>query len=300
MLTLPDDAPHIRAVTRAKVNLSLEIIRRRKDGFHEIETIFQSIGLADELKIDLNTTGTVGITCSQGGIPTDDTNLCHKAIVALRPFTTDLLGANIHIQKNIPAGSGMGGGSSNAAGVLLAVQKALGVRIPEKQLNEVAERLGSDVPFMLRGGTMLGRGKGEILTPLDELKGGFFTIVLPGISISTAWVYENYRFALTKHRPRINLRAVNALLARFPAVTASFRNALEDVVCPAYPVVSGILDELLSTRPCFASMTGSGSALYAIYDSEAKAEETAERFSVRGFYSSVTKPAKRAIDIFVD
>jgi 4-diphosphocytidyl-2-C-methyl-D-erythritol kinase len=77
----------------------------------------------------------------------------------------------------------------------------------------------------------------------------------------------------------------------------SFRNALEDVVCPAYPVVSGVLDELLSTRPCFASMTGSGSALYAIYDSEAKAVDTAERFSVRGFYSSVTKPAKRAIDI---
>jgi 4-diphosphocytidyl-2-C-methyl-D-erythritol kinase len=151
---------------------------------------------------------------------------------------------------------------------------------------------------MLQGGTMLGRGKGEILTRLDALKGGFFTIVKPPISISTAWVYENYKFALTKHRQRINLKAVNAVLARFPAVTASFSNALEDVVCPAYPVVSGILDELLSTRPCFASMTGSGSALYAIYDSEAKARETAERFSVRGFYSSVTRPAKRAIDIF--
>jgi 4-diphosphocytidyl-2-C-methyl-D-erythritol kinase len=300
MLTQPDQAPHVRAVTRAKVNLSLEIIRRRKDGFHEIETIFQSIDLADELEIDLNTTGSVGVTCSKSGIPTDETNLCHRALVALRPFAGDSLGANIHIQKNIPAGSGLGGGSANAAGVLLAVNKVLGLRIPEKQLAEVAERLGSDVPFMLHGGTMLGRGKGEILTPLDVLKGGFFTIVIPQISISTAWVYENYKFALTKHRQRINLRAVNAVLARFPAVTASFRNALEDVVCPAYPVVSGILDELLSTRPCFASMTGSGSALYAIYDSEAEAEETAERYLVRGYYSSVTKPAKRAVDIFVD
>lgn len=300
MKPIPDTVPHVRAVTRAKVNLSLEVIRRRQDGFHEIETIFQSVDLADRLDIDLNNRGSVEISCTVPGIPTDETNLCHRAVVAMRPHAGGSLGAHIHIQKNIPAGSGMGGGSANAAGVLLAINQVLKLKLPENRLISVAERLGSDIPFMLYGGTMLGRGKGENLTRLAEMKGGFFTIVVPNVSISTAWVYENYRFALTKHRQRINLKSVNAVLARFPAVTASFRNALEDVVCPAYPVVSGILDELLSTRPCFASMTGSGSALYAVYDSEARARETAERFSVRGFYSSVTRPAKRAIDIFVD
>jgi 4-diphosphocytidyl-2-C-methyl-D-erythritol kinase len=296
----PAGTPRVSAVTRAKINLSLEIIRRRRDGFHEIETIFQTVDLSDRLEIDFNDRGVVQISCSDPDIPTDKTNLCHRAVVAMRPFAGESLGANIHIQKNIPAGSGMGGGSANAAGVLLAVNRYLKTNLPDKRLGAIAERLGSDVPFMLQGGTMLGRGKGEDLTRLADLKGGFITIVVPNISISTAWVYENYRFALTKHRQRINLKSVNALLARFPAVTASFRNALEDVVCPAYPVVSGILDELLSTQPCFASMTGSGSALYAIYSSEENARETAERFSVRGFYSSVTRPAKRAIDIFVD
>jgi 4-diphosphocytidyl-2-C-methyl-D-erythritol kinase len=290
-------APGVRAITRAKVNLSLDVIRRRRDGFHEIETILQSISLADELKIDWTSDGRVELTCSDPTIPTDDNNLCCRAVALMRRHTVESLGARIHIQKNIPAGAGLGGGSSNAAGVILAVNRAFGLRLPNGELEGLAAELGSDIPFMLHGGTMLGRGRGEKLTRLDAMKGGFFVIVKPPVSVSTAWAYEHLNLALTKHRPRTNLKAVNAVLARFPAVSASFRNALEDVVCPAYPVVSGVLDELLSTQPCFASMSGSGSALYAIYDSEAKAVETAERFSVREFYSSVAKPAKRAVEI---
>jgi 4-diphosphocytidyl-2-C-methyl-D-erythritol kinase len=215
----------------------------------------------------------------------------------MRAFAGQSLGARIHIQKSIPYGAGLGGGSANAAGVILAVEKALKLRIATAEMESVAAQLGSDIPFMLHGGTMLGRGRGEILTPLSVMKDVYFVIVKPPLNISTAWVYEHLNFALTKHKQRTNLKAVNAVLARFPAVTASFRNALEDVVCPAYPVVSGILEELLSTHPCFASMSGSGSALYAIFDSEERAVETAERFSARAFYSSVARPAKRAIDI---
>jgi len=291
-------ASSVVAVTRAKVNLSLEVIRRRRDGYHEIETIFQTIDLADQLAIDWTNDGRIELICSDPNIPTDDSNLCHRALAAMRRYAGRSLGARIHIQKNIPAGAGLGGGSANAAGVVLAVDSALNLRLPRDELESVAAQLGSDVPFMLYGGTMLGRGRGEKLTPLDDMKGGYFLIVKPPISISTAWVYGNLKLALTKHRPRTNLKAVNTVLSRFPAVTASFRNALEDVVCPAYPVVSGVLDELLSTHPCFASMSGSGSALYAIYDSEAKAVEAAERFSVREFYSSIARPAKRAVEIF--
>jgi 4-diphosphocytidyl-2-C-methyl-D-erythritol kinase len=290
-------ASSVVAVTRAKVNLSLEVIRRRRDGFHEIETIFQSIDLADRLAIDWTDDGSIELTCSNPNIPTDDSNLCHRAITAMRRYAGHSLGARIHIQKNIPASAGLGGGSANAAGVILAVDAALNLKLPKDELESVAAQLGSDVPFMLHGGTMLGRGRGEKLTPLEGMKGGYFLIVKPPISISTAWVYGNLKLALTKHRPRTNLKTVNAVLSRFPAVTATFRNALEDVVCPAYPVVSGVLDELLSTHPCFASMSGSGSALYAVYDSEAKAVEAAERFSVREFYSSIARPAKRAVEI---
>jgi 4-diphosphocytidyl-2-C-methyl-D-erythritol kinase len=288
----------VTAVTRAKVNLSLEVIRRRRDGFHEIETIFQSIDLADRLSIEWSADGGIEIACSDPAIPTDESNLCHRAVVAMRRYAGPALGARIQIEKNIPTGAGLGGGSANAAGVLLAIDTAMKLKVSIDELEKLAAQLGSDVPFMLHGGTMLGRGRGEILTPLEAMKGGYFVIVKPPISISTAWAYENLNLALTKHRARTNLKAVNAVLSRFPAVNASFRNALEDVVCPAYPVVSGVLDELLSTHPCFASMSGSGSALYAVYDSEAKAIETAERFSVREFYSTVARPAKPAVEIF--
>jgi len=292
-----ENARSVLAVTRAKVNLLLEVFRRRRDGYHEIETIYQSIDLADRLEIDWTSDSKIEITCTNPDIPTDEGNLCHRALAAMRRYAGQSLGARIHIQKNIPSGAGLGGGSANAAGVVLAVDKALKLRLAIDELESVAAQLGSDVPFMLHGGTMLGRGRGEILTPLSVMKDGYFVIVKPPLSISTAWVYEHLNFALTKRKQRTNLKTVNAVLARFPAVTASFRNALEDVVCPAYPVVSGVLEELLSTHPCFASMSGSGSALYAIYDSEDRAVETAERFSARAFYSSVARPAKRAVDI---
>ena len=290
----------LRAVTRAKLNLSLEVIRKRRDGFHEIETIFQSVDLCDDVHLDLTEDGDVTVACTHPGIPTDASNLCHRAIVAMRPYAGESLGARIRLVKRIPAGSGLGGGSANAAGVMLAVNHAFKLQLSMPRLETIAADLGSDVPFMLHGGTMLGRGRGEILTPLEPLQDAFFLIVRPPISISTAWVYENFKLTLTRHRPRINLRAVNAVFARFPEATMSFRNALEDVVCPAYPAISGVLDELLSTQPCFASMTGSGSALYAVYESQAKAAKLAERFSVRGFFTSVARPAKRAVDIFED
>jgi 4-diphosphocytidyl-2-C-methyl-D-erythritol kinase len=289
--------PGVEALTRAKVNLSLEVIRRRRDGFHEIETILQSIDLADRLEIDWTSDSTIGITCSDPGVPTGEGNLCHRALLAMRRYAGAHLGARIHINKRVPPGAGLGGGSANAAGVLLAVDRAFRLRLPVVELEQVAAQLGSDVPFMLHGGTMLGRGRGEVLTRLAHMKDGYFVIVKPDLSISTAWVYENLNLALTKHRPRTNLKAVNAVLARFPAVPVSFRNALEDVVCPAYPVVSGVLEELLATDPCFASMSGSGSALYAVYQSEVGAVETAERFSARGYFSSVARPAKRAVEI---
>jgi 4-diphosphocytidyl-2-C-methyl-D-erythritol kinase len=180
---------------------------------------------------------------------------------------------------------------------MLAVKRGLKLEIDDRSRRRAAAGVGSDVPFMLTGGTMLGRGRGEKLTPLEPLKRGWFVIVKPRVNISTAWVYANYRFGLTKHPPRTNLKTVNAVLARFPAVTLSFRNDLEDVVCPAYPDVSGVLSEMLFERPCFASMSGSGSALFAIFESRERAAKVAERFSVRGFLTSVAEPAKRAVDI---
>jgi 4-diphosphocytidyl-2-C-methyl-D-erythritol kinase len=287
----------LEVVTRAKVNLSLEVLRRRPDGYHEVETILQSIDLADRMRVEITDDGAVEIACTTPGVPTDESNLCHRAIVAMRRFAGPTLGARIVLEKRVPAGAGLGGGSANAAGILLAVDRALGLRASKSDLARTAAALGSDVPFMLRGGTMLGRGRGEILTPVEPLKRGYFVVVKPQVSIPTAWAYSRLNFRLTGHRPRLNVRAVSAVLARFPKAELPFRNALEQAVFPAYPSVAKLWEELISERPCFASMTGSGSAVYAIFDREARAAEVAERFSVRGLFASVAKPAKQAVDI---
>lgn len=290
-------APLLRVTARAKVNLSLEVIRRREDGYHEIETVMQTVDLADTLEVRLTGDARIEIACDDPSIPRDASNLCHRAIVAMRPLAGASLGARISVTKRIPAGAGLGGGSADAAGVLAAVRRGLGLEIDDEKLGKVAATLGSDVPFMLRGGTMIGRGRGEILTPMESLKRGVFVIVKPEVSISTAWVYSQFNFRLTGHRPRLNLRSANSALARFPRGRLPFRNALEDVVLPSHPEVAGLLEQLQSERPFFASMTGSGSAVYAIFDRAERATEVAERFSVRGLFTSVAKPAKQAIDV---
>lgn len=287
----------LHLTTRAKVNLSLEVIRRRDDGYHEIETIFQCIDLADAIDLELTSDARVDITCDVSAIPTDERNLCHRAIVAMRALAGPSLGARMRIAKRIPSGAGLGGGSSNAAGILLAVRDELRLDVPAERLDKMGAALGSDVPFFLHGGTMLGRGRGEVLTPLEPLRGGVFVVVKPEVSIATAWVYSQPSFGLTSHRPRLNLRAANSVLARFPRSSLPFRNALEAVVVPAYPVVARLLEELLSEQPCFASMTGSGSAVYAIFEHEDRAVEVARRFADRGMFASVAKPARQAVEI---
>ncbi|HEX6791624.1 MAG TPA: 4-(cytidine 5'-diphospho)-2-C-methyl-D-erythritol kinase [Candidatus Krumholzibacteria bacterium] len=287
----------LHVTTRAKVNLSLEVIRRRDDGYHEIETILQCVDLADSIDLELTADGRVEIECTVPDIPTNETNLCHRALVAMRPLAGPSLGARMRIEKRIPAGAGLGGGSSNAAGILMAVRHGLKLDIPDQRLEKIAASIGSDVPFFLHGGTMLGRGRGELLAPLEPLKSGWFLIVKPDVSISTQWVYSQQTFGLTSHRTRLNLRTANSVLARFPRGGLPFRNALEAAVLPAYPEVARLVEELLSEHPCFASMTGSGSAVYAIFEQEARAVEIARRFSVRGLFTSVAKTARQAIII---
>ena len=285
------------ARARAKVNLALEVLSRRRDGYHEIETIFQSINLFDELDISLNRSGKVVVTCNDPEIPVDQTNLCCRALDRMRVYIGPELGAVIRLAKNIPQCAGLGGGSADAAAVILAVNSGEGLDLPQGELDKAALDCGSDVPFMLRGGTMLGRGRGEVLTPLTALRRGVFLIVKPPVDVPTAWVYRNVNFQLTRHRYRFNLKAVNAVLGRFPDVAISCRNTLEDVVCPSYPLVREVLEELLASRPYFASMTGSGSALFALVECEERAASLADRFSVRGFFTAVAEPSPRAVDL---
>jgi 4-diphosphocytidyl-2-C-methyl-D-erythritol kinase len=287
------------AHARAKVNLALEVISKRRDGYHDLETVFQSIDLFDILDIELNRTGCIEISSTDPDVPSDESNLCYKAIHRMRAYAGTDLGATIRLDKRIPRAAGLGGGSSDAAAVILAVNQGLRLGLSREELEKAALDLGSDVPFMLYGGTMFARGRGEILTRLTPLRSGFFLIVKPPVDIATAEVFKKVNFQLTRHRYRFNLKAVNALLARFPNVTLSFRNALEDVVCPSYPMVYEVLEELLASNPHFAAMSGSGSALFAIFGSEKRAAQLAEQYSVRGFFAAVAGPSAQAVDLYL-
>jgi 4-diphosphocytidyl-2-C-methyl-D-erythritol kinase len=287
----------IMAWSRAKVNLALQVLYRRKDGFHEIETIFQSINLYDELDLEFHQDGEIAITTNDPDIPTGAANLCHRAVVQMRQVAGPDLGARIHIRKRIPHSAGLGGGSSNAAAVILGVNACLDLDLSTSELEKLALGIGSDVPFMIHGGTMFARGRGEKLTKLEKIKKCFFLIVKPSVDISTKWVYDNLNLRLTRNRYRFNLNRVNTILTRFPEVTFSFRNDLENVVCPAYPQISGVLDQLLALDPRLAAMSGSGSALFAIFDEEAKASGIAERFSLMGCFTAVVEPSQRAVEL---
>ncbi len=295
------EAKRYRATARAKVNLSLEVLRRRRDGYHEIETIFQSDrprGRArDELQPKL---GRFDISCNDPEIPTDDRNLCARAIEAMRRHAASDLGAVIRIDQEDPADARVSaGGSADAAAVILAVNRAEGLDFPQDALGPGGSRVRQRRAVHAAGAAPCSdAGGGKILTRLTPIQRGVFVIVKPPVDISTAWVYKNVNFQLTRHRYRFNLKAVNAILARFPNVGISLRNALEDVVCPSYPSVSEVLEELLSSRPFMASMSGSGSALFAVVENENKASRLAERFAVRGFFTAVAVPCARAVDLY--
>ena len=295
----PKSSPNrISARSRAKVNLALQVLRKRNDGYHEIETIYQSVNLYDELDLDFRRDGKIIITSDDPDIPNGADNLCHRAVVQMRQVAGGDLGARIHLKKRIPHSAGLGGGSSNAAAVILGVNASLGLSLSTSELEELALGIGSDVPFMIHGGTMFARGRGEKLIKLEKIKKCCFLIVKPSVDISTKWVYDNISFRLTRPRYRFNLKRVNTILTRFPEVTFSFRNDLENVVCPAYPQISGVLDQLLALNPRLAAMSGSGSALFAIFDDEAKASGIAERFSMMGCFTAVVEPSPRAVELY--
>ncbi|RKZ17183.1 4-(cytidine 5'-diphospho)-2-C-methyl-D-erythritol kinase [bacterium] len=259
----------IEARTPAKVNLHLEVLYQREDGYHEIETIFQAIGIYDCLQLR-RTKGPIHITCEHPDVPEDRTNLCHRAAKLLRARTGVDYGVDIHIDKQIPVAAGLGGGSSDAAATLLALRKLWQLDLDDEHLHEMAAILGADVPFFLKGGTQLGRGIGDELSPLPAVQSGHFLVVSPPVQIRAAWAYAQLRMGLTQETAKITLRHIKPVLSRFPERQWPGFNRLGDVVFPAHPLVHRLYLDLLDTDPALAMLSGSGSSVYAVYNTEAE------------------------------
>ena len=280
----------------AKVNLHLEVLYQREDGYHEIETIFQAIGLYDRLEFR-RTKGPIHVTCEHPSVPEDRTNLCHRAAKLLKNRTGCALGAEIHIEKNIPVTAGLGGGSSDAAATLLALNRLWELDLDDSKLHELATILGADVPFFLVGGTQLGRGIGDELSPLPPPEGGHFLVLSPRVEIPAAWAYGQLRMGLTRESPKITLQHVKPVLSRFPERQWPGFNRLGDVVFPAHPSVHRLYLDLLETGPALAMLSGSGPSVYAVYDTEAAAVDARDALDTSRVFSWIGSAVRTGVEL---
>ena len=284
----------------AKVNLHLEVLRHRPDGYHEVETVLQSVGLYDTLHFVRRPRG-LALLCDAPGVPTDTSNLCLKAARALleaAALSEPPCGLRIDLYKSIPVAAGFGGGSADAAATLVALNEFWQLRLPEESLLGLASRLGSDVAFCLRGGTALGYGRGERLEPLPPLRKTVFLLVFTGLAIDSRWAYENLRMGLTQRSHALNIDQLKSILARYPGAASGFRNRLEDAVCPARPIVAEITSRLLELGAPVAMMSGSGSGVFAAFSSRRAAEEARRRLRRADWRMPVVESVPKGVELF--
>ena len=266
-----------------KVNLLLNILGKRPDGFHELETVFQPVDFCDRL--DFVREGfRLTMTCSDPNLSTDTGNLVYRAAAAFLKAARIHDGVRIHLEKRIPMAAGLGGGSGNAATALLGLNELFDRPIASEKLHELASALGSDVPFFLQAKPALARGRGELLEPLEPfpaLSGKVFLLIHPGFGISTPWAYQNLaRFPEALNgRPGRAQKLVSLLQGGdLTAAGAEFYNSLEAPALDKYPVLALFQEFLRGQGTAVALMSGSGSTTFALFASRAAAEAAAEGF----------------------
>ncbi len=269
--------------TPAKVNLGLHILGKREDGFHELETLFQMVKLFDEIKIECLPSG-LELVCNRPDIPQDEGNLAIKAAKILQTqFPDRCKGARIHLNKNIPHGAGLGGGSGNAAGVLLGLNFLWDLKLKRKDLILIASQLGSDVPFFLLSPCAIGRGRGEFLEPVKSSIRFYILMVYPGFAVSTALVYSNLKLKLTKRQNNISILKNFLLRSEYAQLGASWSNDLEPIVFQEHPGLSDIKKEMLALGAKGALLSGSGSTVFGIFDNPEIAKNAYTQLDRDGF-----------------
>ncbi|MGB2907032.1 MAG: 4-(cytidine 5'-diphospho)-2-C-methyl-D-erythritol kinase [Candidatus Aminicenantaceae bacterium] len=256
----------------AKINLGLEVVQRRPDGFHEVRTLFQSVGLRDTLEFLSIPGGGIELTGSDSSISWAEDNLIHRAAVLLvRRHAPKKGGIAIRVIKNIPPGRGLGGGSSNAAMTLWALNRLWGLGLARRELMALGAELGSDVPYFLEGGLCLGTGRGEEVQPLENLGSRHVLLVLPRLAVSTAHIYGQHRVALTS-------RGKDSKIMQFlksPGLHG-LENDLEETIFCFYPLIKETKRRLHDLGPELTLVSGSGSAVFGLF-SEARAARLARR-----------------------
>jgi 4-diphosphocytidyl-2-C-methyl-D-erythritol kinase len=264
----------MRVKSFAKINLGIEVLGKRDDGYHEIRTLFQSLNLFDLLTFFSCSRDEIVLKGDDDSIPWDESNLIHQAAALLKKSHSVKEGVDIRVTKNIPAGKGLGGGSSNAAVTLLALNKMWGIGLKMDTLKDLGALLGADVPYFFEGGLCLGQGKGDILFPQEDLVPFLCVLVLPSLSVSTSTVYEKYRSSLTS-------QVKDSKIIRFldSRDLGFLENDLEETVFRTYPQIKAIKSLLQEQGSGLTLMSGSGSAVFGLFHQRKKALDTLRKLS---------------------
>ena len=258
---------------RAKINLGLRILDKRPDGFHNIRSVFQEISLCDILHISIKPgNGVISLSCSTSEIPSDSSNLAWKAADAFLSRTGELVDVEIELEKNIPSCAGLGGGSSNAASVLKGLSQLTGIK--NISLSKIAETLGSDVPFFIRGGAAVIEGRGELLSEIPVIP--FHAVLLyPGLRISTAWAYNawdnNISASLTNNTMIRHYSASSAVWHEGKPFPHNLRNDFLPLLEKHFPEIAELAHFMTESQCENWGMSGSGPTFYALFRKKSRA-----------------------------
>jgi 4-diphosphocytidyl-2-C-methyl-D-erythritol kinase len=261
----------------AKINLCLDVLKKREDGYHEIFSVMQAINLFDKLTLH-KTERDMVIRCDHPDVPEDENNLAYRAADLLFKERNLKGGVRIDIEKKIPVSAGLAGGSSNAAFTLKGINQLFGLELSFKKLCSLASRIGSDVPFFLHSGQGVARGRGEQIVPIGLYRDYWLVLICPNLMISTRMVYQEVKIDLTKGQSCINLKVCDNKNG-FLKSLRQFDNDLEKVVIHRHAAIGQIKKELENSGAIKSSMSGSGPTVYGIFEKKPQAEEVARKLT---------------------
>lgn len=263
----------IKLKALAKINLGLDVVRKREDGYHEVRMLMQTIHMYDKIAIQVTDKPGIKVKTNLYYLPVNEDNLAYKAAKLLMDEFHVKKGVSIHLKKYIPVAAGMAGGSSNAAAVLVGINKLFHLGLGKKALMERGVKLGADVPYCIMRGTALAEGIGEELTQVSPMPKCHVLIAKPKIHVSTKFVYGNLNAnELTEH-PDIDGQLEALKEQDLYKVAKKMGNVLETVTIPAYPVIQEIKDKMMECGALNAMMSGSGPTVFGLFDDEEKARE---------------------------
>ena len=260
----------------AKINLALDVLGKRDDGYHEVRMIMQSVDLADRIVLE-EQAEQITLATDRGLLPDDQGNLAWRAADMLRQQYCPGCGVHITLEKRIPLAAGLAGGSADAAAVFNGLNQLWRLGLDQKELSCLAAKLGSDIPFCLRGGTMLATGRGEVLEPLEPLVPCWAVLAKPSAAAPTAWVYSRYRAENVVRHPDIDAMIRSLNRRDLPGVAREAGNVLETVMLPVHPVIAELKAYMLEYGALTSLMSGSGSTVFGLAVDLKQAEYIADR-----------------------